>query len=132
MKNFDSTYLGAAVLSGSDPPMSLQTLLPSSIIVANLSTFGKFLSSPTKTPTVSSFTAFSGTPSRISRGTYNAFRAPKQLTKLLASYAFPTFDSTRYRRGFLQPDDKALLIPVSAASPKLEYSKKITFSFHVS
>ena len=146
---FLRTYLGAAVLSGSDlkynhdykyrrpamskyqitlsmykdlwtyPPTSLQTFFPSSIAAASSTVFGNLLSSPTKIPKVFSLIAFSGTPSRISNGTYNAFKAPSILTNLLASKVIPFLDSSMYKRGFLQPEDNALAIPFSVASANL-------------
>ena len=61
---FNNTYFGAAILSGSDPPISLETILPVSRAFAN-----SILESSPKIPNFDTLTAFSGTCSLTSSGT---------------------------------------------------------------
>ena len=67
VKYVQGAHLGAAILSGSDPPMSLETILPISKAWASLTLSSAFPES--KIPKDFALTAFDGTCSRTSRGT---------------------------------------------------------------
>ena len=67
-KKYNFYYLGAAILSGSDPPMSLDTILPASRALAR-SIWEPNLEESPKMPNFETLTAFSGTWSLTSKGT---------------------------------------------------------------
>ena len=90
--------------------MSLETIRPASKALAN-SNFSAIFPALPKIPSVSALTAFSGTCSRTSMGTYKASKAPKRATVPASGKRV----ALNINKGALAPVARAFLMPFLAA-----------------